>query len=270
MNSKQLGILDCKVEVRKYVLVSQPSRWRQKSERVVVQSPMLKITESVSVVPVKRYKGEEENSVCFIPKEDIEKDTSKIYDKTRVSTGTSWVDAHGVALFDSSVHDQIIYLRGDPFWICIGASTKGYEQIVPVINLRTYEKGDVEIEQVCWYPKIQGPNQELWTPGGETRKLKQGGAGEYSHWCWVVCQKLDGTPPTTKTVEIPTNEVNMKDRRLLSISETRSLFEKRKRFVDEDFVDYSECRPCSPPTYIPRNQIFILPTPRASSDKHLS
>jgi hypothetical protein len=161
MTSNQIVIQDCKVRIRKYVLVSQPSRWGQKSERVVVQSPMLEISKTVLDVPVKRYNGEEQNSVCFIPKQDIEKDTNSIYEKTQISRTTSWVDAHGVALFDSTLHDQIAYLRGDRFWICIGTNTNGYDELVPVINLRTYEKGDVGIDQVCWFPKIQGPNVSI-------------------------------------------------------------------------------------------------------------
>jgi hypothetical protein len=269
MSSKQPDIQDCEVGIRKYVLVSQPSRWRQKGERVVVQSPMLEISKTVSVIPVKRYNGEEQNSVCFIPKEDIEKDTSNVYDKARVSKATSRVNSHGVALFDSSIHDQFAYKRDDRFWICIGANTNGYDQIVPVINLRTFEKGDIGVDRVCWNPKIQGPNQELWTLGGETRKLKQCGAGKYSHWSWVVCQKLDGTSSTTKTVEIPTKEVKMEDRRQLSTSESRYLFEKRKQCMTEGPAGLSESRGCPPLTYIAPNQMFVLPTSPASSAQQL-
>jgi len=161
MASGQVEILDCKVRVRKYVLVSCPSRWKQKVERVVVQSPMLKITNSALEVPVKRYNGEEQNSVCFIPKHDIENDVS-IYEYAKVSTTESWVDAHGVALFDSALDDNFTYRRGDRFWICIGTNT-GFNIVVPVINLssQSFEKGDIRIDQVCWFPKIQGPNVSL-------------------------------------------------------------------------------------------------------------
>lgn len=157
MSSNQVDMLDCKVEVRKYVLISQPSRWRQKGERVVVQSPMLQLPKTVLVVPVKRFNGAEQNSVLFLPRQDIEKDTSSIYDKAKVSTSTSWVDAHGVALFDSSPHDNFAYRRGHQFWIYVDADIP-YDDCVPVINLRTYEQGDIRIDQVCWFPKIQGPN----------------------------------------------------------------------------------------------------------------
>jgi hypothetical protein len=163
MTSNQVNIEDCKVEIRKYVLISQPSRWRQKGERVVVQSPMLKISKTVLDVPVRRFNSEEYNAVCFIPKQDIEKDSSNIYDKAQVSKTTKWVDAHGVALFDSSPYDQIAYIRGDKFWICIGASTKDYDENVPVINLRTFEKGHIETNRVCWFPKIQGPGVSILT-----------------------------------------------------------------------------------------------------------
>lgn len=158
MSSTEVDTIDCKVAVRKYVLVSQPSRWKQKSQRVVVQSPMLNISKTILEVPVRRFNGEEENSVCFLPKQDIEKDTSSIYEKAQVSKATSWVDAHGVALFDSTPSDDFMYYRGHRFWICIGTNTSGYYTSVPVINLQTCEKGDIENGQVCWFPKIQGPN----------------------------------------------------------------------------------------------------------------
>jgi hypothetical protein len=158
MSFTEANIIDCKVAIRKYVLVSQPSRWKHKSQRVVVLSPMLNITKAILEVPVRRFNGEEDNSVCFLPKQDIEKDTSSIYEKAQVSQLTSCVDAHGVALFDSAPSDDFMYCRGHRFWICIGTNWSGYDKSVPVINLHTYEKGDIEIDQVCWFPKIQGPD----------------------------------------------------------------------------------------------------------------
>jgi hypothetical protein len=158
MSSTEVDTIDCTVPIRKYVLVSKPSRWKQKSQRVVVQSPMLTISKTVLEVPVRRFNGEEENVVCFLPKQDIEKDTSSIYEKEQVSKVTSMVDAHGVALFDSTPPDDFMYCRGHRFWICIGTNWSGYDKSVPVINLDTYEKGDIEIDQVCWFPKIQGPD----------------------------------------------------------------------------------------------------------------
>jgi len=270
MSSKQFDILDCKVKVRKYVLISQPSRWNKKGVRVVVQSPMRKISKKVLLVPVKRYNGEENNSVCLIPKQDIEKDTSDVYDKAQVTKAISWVDAHGVALSDSSVYEQIAYRRGDQFWICIGASTNDYDEVVTVINLRTFEKGDISIDQVCWYPKIQGPNQELWTLGAETRHLKKCGSKKYAYWSWVICQQLDGSSSTIKTVEIPTKEVKMEDRRLLSIAESRSMFAQRYRCMTGGPADQNESRSCSPPIYASHNQDYILPTPPASPDQQLA
>ena len=86
--SKQPEILDCKVEIRKYVLIKQSTRWSKKAIRVVVQSPMLDISNTVSEVPVKRYNGEEQNSVDFIPRQDIEKGKS-VYDKAQISKATS-------------------------------------------------------------------------------------------------------------------------------------------------------------------------------------
>jgi hypothetical protein len=132
----------------------------------MVLSPMLNIPKYVSYVPVKRCNGEEQNSVCFIPRQNIERDSSYVYEKEHVTMATSEVDAHGVALFDSILDLGLKYKCGDGFWIHIGAQTSAYGNTIPVINLRTFESGIVAIDQVCWLPKIQGPDQELWTLGG--------------------------------------------------------------------------------------------------------
>ncbi len=222
-----------KVEVRKYILISKPSRWGQRGQRVVVQSPMLRIPKDVVQVPVKRYHGEEQNSVYFIPKSDIEKDSNSIYARQHVSTESTWIDSHGVVLFDSADLDDFVYMRGDKLWIHSGPQANGQRAKVPVINLNTYKSGTIAIDHVCWFPKVQGPNQELWTLGGEIRKLKLCGPKNYSFWSWVISQKLDGTPSTTKDVSIPVNEIKMEDRRTLSNSEAKSLFEERRQLMLE-------------------------------------
>lgn len=230
----------CKVQVRKYVLVSLPSRWRQRGERVVVQSTMLVIPNHATHVPVKRYNGEEQNSVCSLPREDIEKDSSGVYEKSRVTTTISWVDAHGVALCDSSLSDEFKYRRNDKFWICIGSNTKNYTTAVPVINLRTNESGVISIDHVCWYPKIRGPGNELWTPGGNLWTLKLCGPKKFMYFSWVICQRLptakitsmEDLATTTKSPQVPTKEVQVKGTTLLSAVESRELFEKRLRFME--------------------------------------
>lgn len=233
-------ILDCKVKVRKYVLVSQPSRWKQRGDRVVVQSSMLTIPNNVTHVPVKRYNGEEQNSVCSLPREDIEKDSSSVYEKSQVATTVSWVDAHGVALVDNSISDEFKYRRNDKFWICIGSKTNDYTATVPVINLRTSESGVISIDHVCWYPKIRGPDNELWTPGGIVWALKLCGPKKFTYFSWVICQRLptatvtsiEDLATTTKSPQVPTRDVQVKDTTLLSVTESRELFEKRLRFMD--------------------------------------
>lgn len=52
MESVAALTVDCKVEMQKYVLIAQPSRWQQKGERVVVQSPILHLSKDTLVVPV--------------------------------------------------------------------------------------------------------------------------------------------------------------------------------------------------------------------------
>jgi hypothetical protein len=219
--------LSCKIQVRQYVLVLQPSRWNQRGDRVVVQSPITNITDDVSHVPVKRFSGEEDNSVCFIPRTDIEKDTSDIYFKSYVNTTPSVIDAHGVALFDSAPGDEFEYRRTDRFWIWVGPDTDKYKTTVSVINLRTYKGGSISIDHVCWYQKLQGPDEELWTLGGEKRKLNHSGARKFTSLSWVICQKLDGSTATTKNVKIFSTEVKLIDRFKLSSFQRHALFEKR-------------------------------------------
>jgi hypothetical protein len=129
----------------------------------VVQAPVPppNFDNTFSSIPVKRFSGEEDNSVCFLPVTDIDKDSSNIYDKARVSKSTSWIEAHGVTLFDSAPDEELEYRCGDCFWICVGPDTNKYQTIVPVINLRTFEDGDIPVDRVCWYPKIKGPNNEF-------------------------------------------------------------------------------------------------------------
>ena len=227
MSAVEMDKLDCKVEVRKYVLVSRPSRWDKRGDRVVVQSPVIEIRNTDIRIPVKRFSGEEDNSVEFLPRKDIEKDASVVYDKERVSKIPVWVDAHGVAVLDSSPEDELEYRRNDKFWIHVGASTSQHQTTVPVINLRTQAKGTINLRNVCWYPKMRGPNDELWTLGGEARKLKHSGSRKFTYWSFVICQRLDGRDPTTKSVEIPTKDSSLADRSILSFADRRLMFERR-------------------------------------------
>lgn len=77
-------MLDCRVPVRKYVLIAKPKRWGQKGGQQLVQSPMLEISSTISQVPVRHFDGEVQNFVCFIPRTDIEKDSSDAYEKSQV------------------------------------------------------------------------------------------------------------------------------------------------------------------------------------------
>ena len=223
MISSSASMLSCSVEVRTYKLIPQPSRWGLQGERsALVQSPVLEISDIILRVPVKRHSHVEElNSVTFLPKGDIAEDINR--------KRTVLVNAHGVALSASEPSDDLDYERGDTLWICIGSKTQDYDHSVPVINLQTFKQGIIGIDKVCWYPKIQGPDSELWTLGGETRKLKHCGSRKFSHWSWVICQRLDGGKPTTKSVEIPVGDIELPNRRLLSAGESKLFYEKRFR-----------------------------------------
>jgi hypothetical protein len=253
MGSKRLEISDCKVEVRSYVLVPNPSRWNQKGERVIVESPVPDNSTPLEI-PVKRYcHGEEQNSVCKLGLQDIERDTSDIYEELQVSQKPSWINAHGVALCRGPSSNGFDYEIGHRFWIYIGSNTNDYTTSVPVINLQTRESGHIAVDHVCWYPQVQGPDEELWTLGGDVRELKLRGSRKFSYWSWVICQKLDGTPSTTKSVEIPAKGVKMGDRWKLAAEKSRLLYEKKYQYMDKWLR-------CSPPTPPP------TPTPRERSD----
>ena len=86
MYSARLEIPSCKVKVRSYVLVQNPSRWNVKGERVIVQSPIQNLSTTLQEIPVKRYfQDEEQNSVCMLGVQDIEGDTNDIYEELQVS-----------------------------------------------------------------------------------------------------------------------------------------------------------------------------------------
>jgi hypothetical protein len=152
MTTTRLTPIDCKVPVRKWVLISSPSRWSQKwpRTRVIVYSPMLYIPKEASHVPVKRVSRDEEDTVSFLPRGDIEKDSGKIYDEIKVSRASSFVDAHGVAIVDGP-DDRLRFSRGHRFWIHVGCKTEDYQKMgtVPVINLETLEAGIISASHVC-------------------------------------------------------------------------------------------------------------------------
>ena len=149
MTTTQLKPFDCKVEVRKCVLIANPSRWKQKGPRVIVYSP-IHVPTATSLVPVKRFSRGEEDTVCFMPRGDIEKRTSKIYEKLEVSIASMFIHAHGMAIVDG-LNDGFQFSKMDMFWIHIGSDIEHYKttSTVPVINLRTFEEGVVDAEHVC-------------------------------------------------------------------------------------------------------------------------
>ncbi|TVY23138.1 hypothetical protein LHYA1_G007874 [Lachnellula hyalina] len=252
MYSARLEIPNCKVKVRSYVLVQNPSRWNVKGERVIVQSPIQNLSTTLQEIPVKRYfQDEEQNSVCMLGVQDIEGDTNDIYEELQVSRRPSWINAHGVALCRGPSSYGFEYELGDPFWINVGPNTNHYTTSVPVINLKTHKSGSIAVGHVCWYPHVQGPDDELWTLGGEVRNLKLRGSGNFSYWSWVVCQKLDGTLSTTKSVEIPTKRINLGDRWKLTAQEARFLYDQKYQYMDERLRCPPKCELLTPPATPP-------------------
>ncbi|KAI9050429.1 hypothetical protein LZ554_005593 [Drepanopeziza brunnea f. sp. 'monogermtubi'] len=98
---------------------------------------MLSIPKDIPRVPVRRFNGKAENTVCFLPREHFERESSDAYQRLHASKTETSINAHGVAMSDSLTCSEFKYHRGDKFWISIGANQNRHEQDVPVVNLRT-------------------------------------------------------------------------------------------------------------------------------------
>ena len=129
-------------------------------------------------------------------------------------------------------------------------------------------------DQVAEYLLIDSQG-ELWTLGGKPRVLRREGAGNNSYFSWVICQRLDESRATNECIEILGKGVKVEDRRQLSSSESRTMFQRRLRYMtggtamEVHQTQQSESRSCSPMDYLPRTQTFVLPTPPASPDQQL-
>jgi hypothetical protein len=226
--------LNCKVKVRFYVLVSNPSKLARSGIRQVVQSPVLDITKVSTVsVPVRCFRGPEENIVCYLPKRDIEKDGSTAYENAFVSRVPRRVNAHGIAICDSE--DDFQYKRGNHFWIISSGSPREDEDEVQVVNLETYRTGTIPISHACWFPKMRGPGKEFWTFGGGAMEIRQAGPKNVKRMSWTICQYFDGKRTTTKLVSIPPKTVETDDHHWLTLSESQDFFSRiLKRKIEAD------------------------------------
>ncbi|PQE19008.1 C6 zinc finger domain protein [Rutstroemia sp. NJR-2017a WRK4] len=241
-------------EVRFYVLVSKPSKLARSGIRQVVQSPVIDLTKASTVsVPVRCFRGPEENIVCYLPKRDIEKDSSIAYEKACVSRVLRRVNAHGTAICDSE--DDFQYKCGNHFWIISSGSPKEGEDEVQVVNLETYMTGTIPISHACWFPKMRGPGKELWTFGGGAMEIRQAGPKNVKRMSWTICQDFDGKRTTTKLVSIPPKTVETANHHWLTLTESQNFFSqilKRKIGADNAICErqmYStsgdDISPCS-------------------------
>ncbi|TVY81417.1 hypothetical protein LSUE1_G002398 [Lachnellula suecica] len=272
MSSENSQILDCKVEARNYILVLHPSRWGKKRDRVIVHSPVPGTSTKTNhlKIPVKRH-DEEQNSVCFLPRADIEQDTDDIYKRLNVNRNPYSSNAHGVALCASLPRNGFEYRRGDCFWLHIESNTSVDDNCAPVINLRTFDIGYVALDDVCWYPQVQ-TKDELWTLGGVVQSLKLAGPRNYTYLSWVVCQKLDGSRSTTKYVKIPTKDAKLDDRWQLVGDQSQSLFEEKYRHMETSYKNSAQCVTPrqTPPTpaaeALPKSPPSTVSFPQATAD----
>lgn len=196
LDSEEKLAASCTVRLRKYILVHQPQLWRLEGGfGIVVESPMLELPQTGIIVPIKRSNG----STGFLARREFNEDSCSLYADISVSQLPIIKHAHGVAVFDSSDDEGFFYKRGDRFWISLITIPILSDSIVPVINLRTFKSGVLDINKACWFPKCSNDNgEELWTyecdPSAEAD-------GRFSSW--VVCQYTNGRPSHLVPREIP-------------------------------------------------------------------
>ncbi|TAQ85483.1 hypothetical protein B7494_g6190 [Chlorociboria aeruginascens] len=269
------SIPSCSIEVQKYVelrkcaITHSRSAWERRRYQFV-QSPVLDIS-GVSCVPVKRLGGDGDNSVCFLSKGKIENISSDFYHGEFVQKGTTRVNSHGVAIVDNDPDCVFKYQRGHQFWICLDGNTNSHKTTAPVINLQTCGFGVIPLEHVCWYPSISGPRDELWTLGGELRKLKHTDSRKSSSLSWAICQKLDGSHATVENlIQLPENgtqkaEKGNQKRCRLSKTQSDKLFIQRYQSMlptlpplnlkPVEDVLYLSTQPCVPSLKLPLNML---------------
>lgn len=185
------SMLTCDLQVQNHVLKRNSELWPKERGRIAVQIPIPTGSTTPDIVAVRRYtKCQKENAVCLASSKAFEKDTSKVYTAEKVSQEPYVIKAHGVVLVDSSDRSDFEYRRGDKVWLYVARSSQGYEDSVPVANLRTSELGTVNVDHVCWYPTHQSGDGKLWTLGGTLQEL-QLEAGKKQLWSWGVWQAVD-------------------------------------------------------------------------------
>jgi hypothetical protein len=185
MSNPEPAILDCKIYVRRF-LIKHRSPLGDISlsphGRNVVFVPVHSPETRHGIVALRLFRGpsasnELERDVGFTYMKDLVEHFEK-YEEVGVSTEPYCQYAHGVVLKEGG-SGSFNYQRGDKLWLFdkLASQAKDGGMLAPVVNLRTSEYGFINITDVCWYPDISGPGDDLWTVLGPFREIRGEKAG---------------------------------------------------------------------------------------------
>lgn len=71
----------------------------------------------------------------------------------------------------------------------------------------------------------------------------------------MICQRLDGTLSTTKSVEVPTKRVKLGDRWKLTAHEARFIYDQKYQYMDQLLRGPPRCEPLTPPATPPTERV---------------
>jgi hypothetical protein len=212
--------LNCEIALREYVTTTRQPKWPNQGLRDIFQSPMITIPPTATEVPVRcSTRGVDVNTVKYIHKRDIEF-SEDVYQRMNVSQEPKIQNAHGVVVVDATIAENqqmFEYKRGDRLWLYIDSAMTQRKETVRVINLRTFEYGDISLQHVCWYPNYQNRSDEFWTIGGASSSS--------THHCWGIGQKVDCGKSYSGIIHLP-----RKSR--IPVAQARSLFRRRLGVVE--------------------------------------
>ncbi|KAI9767352.1 MAG: hypothetical protein M1840_005761 [Geoglossum simile] len=198
MSNLEPAILDCKVYVRRFLIKHQSPLGDislSPHGRNVVFVPVHSPETSHGIVALRLFRGpsasnELERDVGFTYMKDLVEHFEK-YEELGVSTEPYCQYAHGVVLKEGG-SDGFSYRRGDKLWLFdkLASQLKDGGILAPVVNLRTSEYGFINITDVCWYPDVSGPGDDLWTVLGPFREIRGKKAGTSIHTVYRVNQPV--------------------------------------------------------------------------------
>jgi hypothetical protein len=212
--------LNCEVALREYITTTRQPKWPNQGLRDVFRSPMITIPPTATEVPVQCFsRGVEVNTVKYIHKRDIEF-AEDVYQRMNVSQEPKIQNAHGVVVVDATVggnQKKFEYKRGDRLWLYVDSDMTQRKETVRVINLRTFDHGDINLQHVCWFPNYQSRSDEFWTIGGASSSS--------TRHCWGIGQRVDRGKSYSEIIHVP-------KKFRIPVAQARSLFRRRLGVVE--------------------------------------